>query len=278
MRADIRASGSGWSVSDIVCSAGPHDRPFEEQHLSVCIATVMRGSFQYRTTQGAATLAPGSVLLGNRASCFECGHDHGPGDRCLSFQFDPAYFETILSSVPGVRTAAFGLPCLPPLMALTGIFADAETACNDNDAMWLEQIALDLAGKSALLATNGAPASPNPNRRDEQRVAAVLRSIEKNATAPLMIADLAGDVAMSPYHFLRVFRAVVGMTPHQFILRTRLHDAAVRLRRSTQPVLDIALDSGFGDLSTFNRQFRSIMGMTPTAFRQRRGEAKLTRG
>ena len=39
--------------------------------------------------------------------------------------------------------------------------------------------------------------------------------------------DLAGTAAMSPYHFLRTFRAVVGMTPHQYILHTRLHRAAV---------------------------------------------------
>jgi AraC-like DNA-binding protein len=51
-------------------------------------------------------------------------------------------------------------------------------------------------------------------------------------------------------------------------LRTRLQNAAVQLRRSTQPVLDIALEAGFADLSTFNRRFRSIMGMTPTAYRR----------
>jgi AraC family transcriptional regulator len=73
---------------------------------------------------------------------------------------------------------------------------------------------------------------------------------------------------MSPYHFLRTFRRVAGMTPHQFILRTRLQDAAVRLRQSSQTILDIALDAGFADLSTFNRRFRSIMGMTPRAYRQ----------
>jgi AraC family transcriptional regulator len=63
---------------------------------------------------------------------------------------------------------------------------------------------------------------------------------------------------------------VVGMTPHQFILRTRLRNAAVQLRRSALPVLDIALDAGFADLSTFNRRFRGIMGVTPSAYRKRR--------
>ena len=89
-------------------------------------------------------------------------------------------------------------------------------------------------------------------------------------TDPLQIAGLARVAAMSPYHFLRVFRAVVGMTPHQFILRTRLQNAAARLRHSSQPVLDIALDAGFTDLSTFNRRFHATLGLTPTAFRRSR--------
>ena len=72
---------------------------------------------------------------------------------------------------------------------------------------------------------------------------------------------------MSPYHFLRTFRAVVGMTPHQFLLRTRLHRAAVRLRQSNEDVSAIALDAGFNDLSTFNRRFRQLMGQSPRLYR-----------
>jgi len=271
MRSDILASGTGWSVSAIVCSAGPHDRPFEEQHPSVCIAAVMRGSFEYRTTQGAALLAPGAVLLGNHQSCFECGHDHSTGDRCLSFMFDPAYFETIVSATPGARRAYFRLPRLPPSMALTRIFADAETAWQHDDPVWFEQLALDLAGKAVSLGADGAQPPLGPNRRDARRIATVLRHIEAHADAPLSIAELARVAAMSPYHFLRVFRAVVGAPPHQFILRTRLQNAAAGLQRSSRSVLEIALDSGFADLSTFNRRFHVIMGATPTAYRRRRG-------
>jgi AraC family transcriptional regulator len=78
---------------------------------------------------------------------------------------------------------------------------------------------------------------------------------------------------MSPYHFLRTFRQVTGMTPHQYVLRTRLHRAAVRLRHSTDAVSTIAYDAGFNDLSTFNRRFRREMGVNPGAFRARRAHS-----
>jgi AraC family transcriptional regulator len=263
MQVDVLASGAGWRVHDILCSAGPRDRPFEEQHPAVCIAAVLQGSFRYRTTQGSATLAPGAILLGNLGHCFECGHEHAPGDRCLSFLFEPACFETILSAVPGARSGGFAVARLPPLPALVRVVAAAEVA----DAAGLEEVALDLAGKVAgLLAEEGEmPVSS----RDERRIVEVLRRIEVEADQALSLADLAREAAMSRYHFLRTFRQVVGLTPHQFILRTRLHRAAVALRRSGRPVLDIALDAGFGDLSTFNRRFHATMGVTPSAYRRR---------
>jgi AraC family transcriptional regulator len=260
----LLASGRGWSVRDIVCTAGPGDRPFEERHGSICIAAVTRGTFRYRTIQGAATLAPGAVLLGNDGACFECGHDHGVGDRCLSFHFEPATFETILAAVPGARRIGFTLPRLPPLPDLIPFVGAAEAA--GDDAAALEEIAFGLAGTVASMLV-GARTPATPRRRDERRIAAALRRLEATAGETVPLTTLARDAAMSPYHFLRTFRSISGVTPHQFVLGERLRRVAVQLRRSDEPVSAIAYDAGFNDLSSFNRRFRRVMGMHPTAYR-----------
>jgi AraC-like DNA-binding protein len=69
---------------------------------------------------------------------------------------------------------------------------------------------------------------------------------------------------------LRVFRQVTGMTPHQFVLQTKLQRAAVRLRRTDDTISGIAYDAGFNDLSSFNRRFRRLMGATPSGYRAAR--------
>jgi AraC-like DNA-binding protein len=130
---------------------------------------------------------------------------------------------------------------------------------------------LRLAGAvAAALVETGPDAARQPSRRDERRITDVLRWIETDAHERLGLADLARQAGMSPYHFLRTFRQVVGMTPHQYVLRTRLHRAAVRLRRSNEPISTIAFESGFDDLSTFNRRFRRIVGASPGSYRARR--------
>src|SRR6516164_6552744 len=98
----LLASGYGWRVEDVVCTFGPHDRPFEERHDWACAAIVTGGTFQYRSTAGSAVLAPGALLLGNERHCFECSHAHGVGDRCLSFHFTAEFLE----AAAAVRTAA----------------------------------------------------------------------------------------------------------------------------------------------------------------------------
>ena len=267
LTANVLASGSGWRVQDVVCTFGPHDRPFAERHHGVCVAAVTEGTFQYRSTLGSAVLAPGALLLGNDRHAFECRHEHGTGDRCLSFRLTPEFLEGVVAAIPGVRRAVFSAPLLPPQSGLLPIIAAAEAAREDGDAAAFEEVALRLAGAVAAVLAGTKGWTPAPSRRHERQITAALRRIEAQADEPLSLADLAREAAMSPYHFLRSFRALVGMTPHQFILYPRLNRAAVSLRRTADSISTIAFAAGFNDLSTFNRRFQRIMGLSPSAYR-----------
>ena len=261
------ASGHGWCVHDFVCTAGPHDRPYEERHEGVCISAVTAGTFRYRATNGSAMLAPGALLLGNCGQAYECGHEHGIGDRCLSFGFEPDWFEAVAAAVPRVGRARFDTPHLPPMPGLLPLLAAAEAARDADDPHVLEELALRLAGAVLAVLAGSAPDTRAPTQQEARRIGEVIRLIAAEADEKLALDDLAGRAAMSPYHFLRTFRAVVGMTPHQYVLRTRLHRAAVRLRRTDESVSAIAFDAGFNDLSMFNRRFRRLMGASPSAWR-----------
>jgi len=125
-----------------------------------------------------------------------------------------------------------------------------------------------LATRAVTLAigTSAATASP-PNA--EARVTRIVRAIERQPGAALTIENLAREARLSPYHFLRTFERLTGVTPHQFVLRTRLREAALRLAEASGRVLDIALDCGFGDVSNFNHAFRAEFGVSPRAYRVR---------
>jgi AraC family transcriptional regulator len=294
------ARGEGWSVSEVICSAGPRDRPFEERHSHVCIAIVTAGSFQYRSSAGRELLTPGSLLLGNAGQYFECGHDHGVGDRCLSFSYEPQYFEG-LAAEAGVqsRSARFSTLRVPPVRELSSLVARAcvglaesgDTApdcgqsvfavetekqarnsleharsSNAGMTMW-EEIGVALAARALEIANGGEP-SRWSLPATEARVTRIVRMIESRPDAQHGLAALARQARLNRYHFLRIFQQLTGLTPHQYVLRARLRRAATRLMLEPARVLDIALDSGFGDVSNFNHAFRAEFGVSPRALRK----------
>lgn len=266
--ATVLARGAGWLVEDVVCTSGPADRPFEERHGDVSIAVVLAGTFQYHSRAGRELLTPGSLLLGNHGQPFECRHDHAMGDRCVAFHFEPAHFERIAADL-GARGAnrAFQRSRVPPLREVARVGAGAAAGLLGQAAPAWDELALEVAARALRLANGLARAlSPAPLGA-EARVTEVVRAIELDPAARLPLQDLAERAGLSPFHFLRTFERVTGVTPHQFILRTRLRDAAARLATGRDRVSEVAYRAGFGDLSTFNRAFRAEFGMRPLAFR-----------
>lgn len=279
--ASVLAAGDGWIVEDVVCSCGPDDRPFEEQHDRAAIAIVIAGTFQYRASGAAAgreMMTPGSVLLGNPGQCYECGHEHAAGDRCLSFRYAPAYFESITADARGRHArSTFGLVRLPPVRALSSVIARATAAlAGCADRSW-EELSVTMAAHAVRLDGGREPGRSPVSAAAIARVTRSVRMIERNPDNELSLADLARAAKLSPFHFLRTFQDLTGVTPHQYVMRTRLRHAATRLVLEPDAVLDIAFRSGFGDVSNFNRAFRAEFGVSPRTYRGRFGRAMTDR-
>jgi transcriptional regulator GlxA family with amidase domain len=117
------------------------------------------------------------------------------------------------------------------------------------------------------LASGVEPRSAVAEPGSLARVTRVIRMIDNDVETPHDLTSLAQIARLSAYHFIRVFEAITGVTPHQYLLRTRLRRAALRLRTEPAKILDIALGCGFGDISNFNRVFRAEYGVSPRAYR-----------
>jgi len=261
------AHGRDWQIADIVCRAGPDDRPYEERHSRMSISAVVAGAFRYRAEHGEALLYPGALLLGNAGTCFECGHEHGLGDRCLAVHVAPELFEEVSASAAGSHRFRFNVAALPAMPELLPTLVQLEAMTETARPLAAGSLVIRLVERVGEAMSGNKLAPKKPGRDDGRRIGAVLRHIEANADGPLDLDQLAARANMSKYHFVRTFRRVTGVTPYQFVLSLRMRRAAVRLATSTDPVAAIAYDAGFGDLSTFNNRFRALFGAAPTQFR-----------
>jgi AraC family transcriptional regulator len=260
------------SVVHTHCDSGPRDRPFAETHDGWLVAYVLRGSFGYRSRGSVYELVPGSVLVGRPGDEYVCSHDHHcDGDECLAFSVAP---ELVDEMDPGCRVwRSRGVPPVAQLMVM-GELARAATV-GETD-LGMDEVGLAFASRSVRVMAGGARPRLPMAQRDRARAVESALWIDAHACEPIGLQALARQAGLSPYHYLRVFSAALGVTPHQYLVRRRLCIAAQWLAERDRAVTDIAFAAGFGDLSNFVRSFHRAAGVSPRGYRRAaRGDRKI---
>ncbi|MCA1526706.1 helix-turn-helix domain-containing protein [Bradyrhizobium yuanmingense] len=259
------------TASEFRCDAGPDDRPFAECRTGHSIAYVRSGSFGCHCRAGFFELVAGSMLIGAPGEEYTCTHEHVSGDVCLGFFFS----EDLVDALGGPREV-WQIGATPPLPELMVLGELAQAAADGNSDLGLDEIGQILAGRFVDAVSGKARKPATPTARDRRRAVEAALWIDDNSHAELDLEQAAKQAGLSPFHFLRLFSAVLGVTPHQYLVRSRLRHAARLLADEDIAVTDIAYDVGFGDLSNFVRTFHRAAGVSPTKFRQAsKGERKI---
>jgi len=189
----------------------------------------------------------------------------GGGYRQFLF-VDPATVEQVLDSPAAPRISRRGPP---------------EVIASPLAAMLLQALVLDLqdgspggplVGDSLIVALAVHLWGSGSDRRAGSGLPAaackrVLAYIEERLDTPVSLAELAEQARMSVRHFCRAFRASMGCSPHQYLLRQRVERAKSLIATREMPLCDIAQAAGFTDQSQLTRTFRKQMGITPAGYR-----------
>jgi AraC-like DNA-binding protein len=251
------------SVSDFRCRAGPDDTPFVEQFRCHSVSYVRKGSFGCRTRGRAFELVAGSVLVGFPGDEYICTHDHVCGDECLSFFLSPELVEAI-----GDRREIWRVGAAPPLPELMVLGELAQAAASGRSDVGLDEVG-QLFASRFVEVVSGRSREPAPAKaRDRRRAVETALWIDANSHQEIDLERAAGEAGISPFHFLRLFANVLGVTPHQYLVRSRLRHAARLLADGDRPITDVAYEVGFGDLSNFVRTFHRAAGLSPRRFRE----------
>jgi AraC-like DNA-binding protein len=260
------------SVSDFRCTASPGEKPFTEQFGCHSVSYVRKGSFGCQSRGRTFELVTGSVLVGFPGDEYVCTHDHHIcGDECLSFFLEPELVETI-----GDRREAWRVGVAPPLPELMVLGELAQAAADGRSDIGLDEIG-HLFASRFVETVSGRPRKPVAvTARDRRRAVEAAHWIAANSHRQINLDATANQAGISPFHFLRLFANVLGVTPHQYLVRSRLRHAARLLADEDIAITDIAYDVGFADLSNFVRTFHRAAGVSPGAFREAaRGKRKI---
>ena len=200
------------------------------------------------------------------------------GDECLALRFTSAALAQVMPhamSADGFDEAAFSphTPLPPAVMLARGLLWQ-RFATDTVDALEAEERALDLLAATLVAARRQRRARPtaraatNHAWRRTRRIALAVEAIGAAPERKWTLSELSALASVSPGHLAHLFRAELGLSVYDHVIRARLARALERVLDSDAGLTEIALDSGFASHSHFTARFHAFFGHTPAQLRR----------
>ena len=274
--------GPDFSLTRWRCCETGHGKSAEKTQPCHVLVFVHAGCFRQQDPQGDGVADPTQVAFYNADQAYQTSHPHGEGDQGSGIAFSERLARRLLAEVapdwcerPAERLFPATLAGAPGGLIRRHrevvAFAHRHPQAGPLHRMLIEESVVDtLAGAMASLAAGRAKAKPiDPiGRKARERSLAIQGLLTSNAGAPWCLDDLSAQIGISLFRMCREFRAVTGLSIHQYLLRSRTFAALDRLECDPGVNLtDLALELGFDSHSHFTKCFRQLSGTTPSAYR-----------
>ena len=246
-------------------------------HNALDIFVLLRGRVQIGINDQIYTLTPGEgcFINSNVLHSFTAMTD----EPCL---YRPFVFEnSIVSGTPGsIFDTKYVRPLMengPAFIRFTDTDDNKEYFCNFdktfdlcvNEPYGYEFATRDYLSKIVLFVKDKArleQLAKIPERQD-LRIKQMLAWIEKNIDKAITVSEIAASVNICVRECQRIFNKYMHYSPMEYVRRKRIFMAADKIVGTDTPITDIAIECGFSSHSHFTRQFRELVGETPTAYR-----------
>jgi AraC-like DNA-binding protein len=232
-------------------------------HDAYAIGLVRQGVTDFWCSGGTVAIGPGDIALINPEQVHACNPRPGCALAYWMFYVEPGLMHEVACDVLGDDRGCprFARPVVRDPQLWQG-FADLYILMSSPSDRLEKQVCLyDTLSRLVSLHAARRAAAASPDDTSERMQVAQMYLLE-NVTHNVSLEELSAHVNLSPYHFLRRFRAAFGMPPHTYRLQQRIH-LAKRMLAAGIPIAQVALDTGFTDQSHFTKRFRTFVGTTP---------------
>ncbi|MGB7212426.1 MAG: AraC family transcriptional regulator [Gemmatimonadales bacterium] len=255
----------------------PHHDPREEIGCHWTVSLVEQHAFEVHTGTERWRLGPGSAFLNRPGMAYRCRHlEHEPLDVCLSLSLDESLIEALRSADVPLDRAPLGTAPSNRLNYL-----------RHRLLRWHEEGGEPIVGETLageIVATvvhrpgpGTAAFRPGHLRQYSERVDAARHRLDTRAAERHTLSDIANEAGLSMYHFARIFRELVGIPPHRYLLKARLARSAMLLKEGSS-VTHSCYQAGFDSLSHFAEAFRREFGVVPSQYAGGAGGKRVNNG
>ena len=231
--------------------------PHFHDEWTIAANEIGTGGFRYKGTTFVPQ--PGDLILFRPGEAHDGFALDGVAWKVRGMRID----EELVRGILGRRTPPSG-----PLIRAPRIARQLLTLSRRTEAVEGGLVDADLPGFLEMLATAGSGCSPKEAMpTPSAAIDRVIRLIRRDPTRKLTVRQMARAANMSRFHFSRVFERATGLTPHRYLVQSRLC-LSERLLREGWALSETAVHVGFSDQSHFGRLHRSRTGLPPGRYRR----------
>lgn len=237
-------------------------------HESLCLGLSIQGERVIRSCGTEITVAEGGIFLIPPKTPHSCSVGRGENHSYRIITIKPEFINQVLNDISSKNKEALVYSVSEIKDVFLKELIEDFFACLDEerDLLRISEAVYEITARliSDHASVRTEIVEPVAGEISAKKAA---EFIELNWDQQIFLERLGKEAGMSPYHLLRVFRKVMGITPHSYLLHTRIKKA-VEFLSNGMTLADVAAMAGFTDQSHFTKVFRKQVGVTPGLFQE----------
>jgi AraC family transcriptional regulator len=265
-----------YTISDFKCHCDVCSVSNPEYNESLCLSFIRKGFFGYQTFRRKDEVHAGRVLISKPGYEHIASHIDGQPDITSVFEFTVDFFKKIQDQY---KVAAWFLKNndIHALLLQSNPELDylhnriwKKVVKEDASNLQIDEMVIELLEKAIDILTNSKTVPLISDSLKQFHLGTVENAkayIFENFSQNISLQQLAKHCLVSPFHFSRIFKAIMNISPHQYLTEVRLNHARVLLSATEQSVTDIAFACGFNSVEHFATAYRYRYHTSPSKFR-----------
>jgi AraC-like DNA-binding protein len=262
-----------YQVTDFKCYCDLCSVSAVEYNESFCVSFIRKGFFGYRTFRRNDEVHAGRILISKPGYEHVASHIDGQPDITTVFEFTADFFKQIQEQYgQGVLKNndihSLLLQSNPELDYLHDRICKRIEKGNTPN-LQIDEMVIELLDRvMSILTPASIPVLTDSLKQYHLTTVENARAyILDNFSNNILLQQIASHCLVSPFHFSRIFKSIMNISPHQYLTGVRLNHAKVLLTTSQQSVTDIAFACGFNSLEHFVTTYRQRFKVSPSTHR-----------
>lgn len=267
-----------YEIRDFKCNCTECNTSASEFNDTLCFCFVRTGFFEYRTFKRNYDTHAGRVLISKPDYEHRVHHIDNQPDLCSVFNFTKAFYDKVKDEYKKVAGWFLENNDIHSILINTKAGIDYIHHCiaekiffQKHDHLLIDDLVLQLVDKTLLTLGNMKEPSPLSESLKKYHLGTVEKAkafILQNFEKDISLQHLTDHCCVSMFHFSRIFKSIMQVSPYQYLISVRLHHAHMLLGSTSLPIAQIAFQCGFNSPEQFTTAYRQHFKTSPSALRK----------